>query len=531
MVRKPGGILLSVILSVGLSLMGCSSSTPSANSSSQTSEQAEAAPKEKNELRVALSVSPPSIDLVKTSTTVALQVGWHIFEPLVTLDKDYKPTPMLAKSYQVSEDGKEITFTLREGITFHNGKALGVEDVIASLNRWKELSPNGKTALANATITAKDNDKVIIKLDKPSGTLLTSLAFPQQGAVIMPKEVIDSATEEGVKEYIGTGPFKFVEWKQDQYILLEQFADYKALSEPANGLGGKKEAKVDRIYFHTVPDAATRVAGLQSGEYDFADELPFDNYEQLKADPNLVTVVVKPQKYVGLIFNKKQGLFSNVTARQAVNAALDQEVIMMGISGNPDFFRLDHSLMFAEQPWHSDAGKEKYNQKNPELAKKLFSDAGYNGEPVTIITTKDYDYIYKSSLMVKDQLEKIGVKVNFEIYDWPTMVSKRSDETKWNIFFTGFPTYTNPAQTLYLDSRNKWPGWYNNPEMDALLDELRHTISFEEQKAIFDKIQTLYWEDLPSVKLGDLHGLAAHRNYVKGYHYFMDSPFWNVSVQ
>ncbi|MFP3381559.1 ABC transporter substrate-binding protein, partial [Bacillus sp. SIMBA_069] len=80
-----------------------------------------------------------------------------------------------------------------------------------------------------------------------------------------PKEVIDAATEEGVKEYIGTGPFKFVEWKQDQYILLEKFADYKALSEPANGLGGKKEAKVDRIYFHTVPDAATRVAGLQSG--------------------------------------------------------------------------------------------------------------------------------------------------------------------------------------------------------------------------------------------------------------------------
>lgn len=531
MVRKPVSILLSLLLSVTLSLVGCSSSSTTSPSTSQNSGQAEVKPKENNELRVALSVSPPTIDLVKTSTTVALQVGWHIFEPLVTLDKDYKPTPMLAKSYEVSEDGKVITFTLREGITFHNGKALGVEDVISSLNRWKELSPNGKTALANATVSSKDNDKVIITLEKPSGTLLSSLAFPQQGAVIMPKEVIESATEEGVKEYIGTGPFKFVEWKQDQYIHLKKFADYKALSEPANGLGGKKEAKVDHIYFHTVPDAATRVAGLQSGEYDFADELPFDNYGQLKGDSNLVTVVAKPQKYVGLIFNKKQGLFSNVAARQAVNAALDHEVIMMGISGNPDFFRLDHSLMFSEQPWHSEAGKEKYNQKNPELAKKLLADAGYNGEPVTIITTKDYDYIYKSSIMVKDQLEKIGVKVNFEIYDWPTMVSKRSDETKWNIFFTGFPTYTNPVQTLYLDSRNKWPGWYNNSEMDALLDELRHTITFEEQKAVFEKIQTLFWDDLPIVKLGDLHGLAAHRNYVKGYQYFMDSPFWNVSVQ
>ncbi|MED4750559.1 ABC transporter substrate-binding protein [Brevibacillus choshinensis] len=529
MVRKPVGYLLTMLLIVSLSLLGCS--TSSTNSTAPGPNNEAAAPKEKNELRVALSVSPPSIDLVKTSTTVALQVGWHIFEPLVTLDKDYKPIPMLAKSYEVSQDGKEITFTLREGITFHNGKALGVEDVVTSLLRWKELSPNGKTALANATVTAKDNDKVIIKLEKPSGTLLTSLAFPQQGAVIMPKEVIDAATEQGVKEYIGTGPFKFVEWKQDQYIHLEKFSDYKPLSEHANGLGGKKEAKVDHIYFHTVPDAATRVAGLQSGEYDFADELPFDNYDQLKSDPNLVTVVVKPQKYVGLIFNKKQGLFSKAAARQAVNAALDHEVIMMGITGNPDFFRLDHSLMFQEQAWHSDAGKDKYNQKNPELAKKLLSDAGYAGEPVTIITTKDYDYIYKSSLMVKDQLEKIGVKVNFEIYDWPTMVSKRSDETKWNIFFTGFPTYTNPVQTLYLDSRNKWPGWYNNPEMDALLDELRHSIAFDDQKVVFERIQSLFWDDLPAIKIGDLHGLAAHRNYVKGYQYFMDSPFWNVTVQ
>ncbi|EJL32695.1 ABC transporter substrate-binding protein [Brevibacillus sp. BC25] len=526
MIKKPIGYMLTLLLIVTLSLLGCTSA-PSSSDPATSGDQK----KETNELRVALSVSPPSLDLVKTSTTVALQVGWHIFEPLVTLDKDYKPIPMLAKAFEVSKDGKEITFTLRVGITFHNGKALGVEDVIASLNRWKELSPNGKTALANATISSKDNDKIMITLEKPSGTLLTSLAFPQQGAMIMPKEVIEAATEEGIKEYIGTGPFKFVEWKQDQYIHLEKYANYQALSDPASGLGGKKEAMVDRIYFHTVPDAATRVAGLQSGEYDFADELPFDNYEQLKGDPNLVTVVSKPQKYVGMIFNKKKGLFANVTARQAVNAALDHEMIMMGISGNPDFFRLDHSLMFVEQPWHSEAGKEKYNQKNPELAKKLLAEAGYNGEPVTIITTKDYEYIYKSSIMVKDQLEKIGVKVNFEIYDWPTMVSKRSDETKWNIFFTGFPTYTNPVQTLYLDSRNKWPGWYDNPEMDALLDELRHTVTFDEQKVVFEKIQALFWEDLPIVKIGDLHGLAAHRNYVKGYQYFMDAPFWNVSVQ
>jgi peptide/nickel transport system substrate-binding protein len=520
-----------------LSVIGCSSATPAPTSSDSTSQPNQPAAnqptpsKQKNELRVALSVAPPTLDLHKTTAIATQQVSWHIYEYLVTLDKEYKVVPMLAEKIELSEDGKTITLPLRKDIKFHNGKTMTAEDALASLNRWKELSSIGRAALANATISAKDGQTIQISLPQPSSAVLPALAYPQQGAVIMPKETIEAAGEEGVKEYIGTGPFQFVEWKQDQYIHLKKFADYKPLSEPTSGLAGKREAKVDDLYFIPVPDAATRVAGVQSGEFDFADEIPFDNYNLIKDDPNLVATITKPRRYNGLVFNSKNGLFANVKMRQAVNAALDMESIMLAATGDSQFFRLDHGLMYQEQAWYVDSGKEHYNQKNPEKAKQLLSEAGYKGEPITILGTRDYEFLYKSALLVKDQLEKVGMTVNLEIYDWPTLVSKRSDEKAWNIFFTFFPIYTNPTQTLFLDSRNKWPGWYSNPKMDQLLDQMRSTTNFDEEKKIFEQVQALFWEDVPVIKLGDMHGLTAQAKHVRDFNFFMDLSFWNVSVQ
>jgi peptide/nickel transport system substrate-binding protein len=533
-VNKWFSLCLTIALLV--SLIGCSSSTSTQGSSDgaagqPTDHPAAAAAKEKNELKVALSVAPPTLDLHKTTAVATQQVSWHIFEFLVTLDQDYKVVPMLAETIEVSEDGKTITLPLRRQIKFHNGKTLTASDVVASLNRWKELSSIGRSALANATVSAKDSETVQIKLPQPSSAVLPALAYPQQGAAIMPEEVIAAAGEDGVKEYIGTGPFQFADWKQDQYIHLKKFADYQPVPQPPSGLAGKREALVDDLYFIPVPDAATRVAGVQSGEYDFADEIPFDNYDMLKGDPNLVTEITKPRRYNGLVFNAKSRLFSDVKMRQAVNAALDLDSIMMAATGNPDFYRLDPGLVYREQAWYVDSGKEQFNQKNPEKAKQLLREAGYNGEPITILGTRDYDFLYKTALLVMDQLEKAGIKVNLEIYDWPTLVSKRSDEKAWDIFFTFFSVFTDPTQTFYLDSRNQWPGWYSNPQMDQLLDEMRATLDFEAEKKLFEQVQELYWQEVPVIKLGDMHGLVAHRKYVKGFAFFMDLHFWNVSVQ
>src|SRR5690625_4325001 len=222
------------------------------------------------ELRVAYSAQPPTLDLHLSTAAATTEIMGQVYESLITVDSEYNIVPLLAESYEQSDDGLVITFKLREGVLFHNGKEMKAEDVVASMNRWKDL-PGGRGQFDNSVFEAIDDYTVEFKLDRPLSTALTALS--QGGttfAGIMPKEVVEDASAEGVNEHIGTGPFKFVEWAQDQHVHLTKFTDYKLLDDPADGLTGKKEALVKDIYFEFVQDPSTRVAGLQSGEYDIA---------------------------------------------------------------------------------------------------------------------------------------------------------------------------------------------------------------------------------------------------------------------
>src|SRR5690606_18437919 len=125
----------------------------------------------------------------------------------------------------------------------------------------------------------------------------------------------------------GTGPFKFEEWQQDQQIHLYKFDDYKPRTEPADGASGKKEALVDDIYFKFVTDISTREAGIRSGEYDIAERVSYDNVEQVNQEPDVDTMTYAEMSLV-IDKNKRQGLFTDVKAREAVAAALDMDSIL-----------------------------------------------------------------------------------------------------------------------------------------------------------------------------------------------------------
>ncbi|MET3288789.1 UNVERIFIED_CONTAM: peptide/nickel transport system substrate-binding protein [Brevibacillus sp. OAP136] len=530
--KKMSGLFLSMLLAVSVVFIGCSSSSPSSTVSGNQP-AAESSAKGENQLRIAISSSPPNLDSHLSTLAIVQIVGSNLFETLVTIDKEYKVIPMLAEKIEVSPDGKTITFPLRKGVKFHNGKEMVADDVVASLKRWGQLAST-RAALDNVEIVAKDSHTVQFIMKAPNSSVLGAIASPAQPAVIMPKEVIDSATKQGVKEYIGTGPYKLIEWKQDQYIHLQKYADYQTVDMPSTGLGGKKQAKINDLFYYIVPDQATRVAGMQSGEYDFADDVPLDNYDQLKADPNLEAIVVKPKRSSMINLNLEGHVFGNQKMREAVSTALDRDAIMMAITGNPDFYRLDPGILYREQALYSDAGKDKFNPNNPELAKQLLKEAGYAGQEVKILTTNAYDYMYKTGIVVKDQLEKVGIKVKVEVYDWPTMIDLISDAknvSKWDIYTTGFILNMDPSQAMYLDSRNNFSGGYHNPRMDALLDTFRTTINPAEQKTLADQIQTLYYEDLPIIKIGDLHALTVYNKKLKNFTYFIDMPFWNATVQ
>lgn len=139
--------------------------------------------------------------------------------------------------------------------------------------------------------------------------------------------------------------------------------------------------------------------------------------------------------------------------------------------------------------------------------------------------------MYNASLVITEQLKAIGVNVNLEVYDWPTLIEHRKNPSDWDIFFTFTTLAPDPTQISYIDSRKEYPGWYNNPQVDQLIDQLAVTTNQDENKVIFDQLQKLYSQDVSTVKLGDMFALSASRNNVKNYDFFYDIHFWNVSLE
>jgi len=518
MKKKKKFSFMALVVLVVLSLVACSSEGGSEESDSS----------EKKELQVAYNAQPPTLDPLISTAVATRDVMRNVYETLLTLNENFEVTPLLAESYTQSEDGKTITFKLRKGIKFHNGDDMTADDVVASMTRWAETTSLGKGSFAGSTFSKIDEETVVLEMPVAQFTVLHMLADPGQAAVIAPKSTIDSATAEGLTEFIGTGPYKFVEWKSDQYVLLSKFEDYQSLDQTASGLAGKKEAFIDDIYFQFVTDASTRLAGIQSGEYDIANAISFDNVEQLSTNTD-VKNSIDHNGFNGIVFNKKAGLFQNVLARQAINTALNEEAILTAAFTSPDYYELEHGLMIKDQKeWYSEAGKDKYNLNDPEKAKAMLKEAGYNGEEIVILSTRDYEDHYNSAVVVQQQLESIGMKVKLDIYDWATVLQKRADETAYDIFVTGFPTEPIPNKYVFLDSSTEWPGWTNDPIIDDLLNKINTASSQEEAKQHFEALQEEFYEYLPMVKFGNKTTITTVRSNVEGMDFLQGIILWNV---
>ncbi|MFB3818725.1 MAG: ABC transporter substrate-binding protein, partial [Candidatus Methylomirabilales bacterium] len=493
---------------------------------------AEAAqPRPGGTLRVATIGEPPSLDTHFPTGILAMSIAQHIFEGLFTLDKDFRPTPLLAESYSTADGGKRVIIKLRKNVPFHNGKEFTSEDAVASLRRLMKLEYHFRSFIAPNVVDVRAPDRYTVEflLKKPSSMLLPVMSTAV--SPMFPKEVIDEFKEERIKKFIGTGPFEFVEWRPDRHIELKRFEKYAARGEAQNGYGGKRTAHVDRIRFIPVPDASVRVAGVETGEYDVAEDISPDFYGRVKGNPGLQPVIIKPLSWPFIIFNKKQGMFTSKKLREAIAVALDMEPILHAAGGGKEFYSLGNSIYQPEiKAWHTTAGKERYNVKNLELARKLAKEAGYTGQPIRWMSTKQYDIIYNTGLTAKAQLEKAGFNIDLQVLEWSTVAQRRTKPDLWDIFVTF--NSLSPEPPLYQAWLAKdWPGWWENARRDDLLAKFDAEADPAKRHAIWADIQKLVWEDLPIVKLGDLNGLAVAGGKVKGLWPTYLMPYYNVWLE
>jgi peptide/nickel transport system substrate-binding protein len=339
--------------------------------------------------------------------------------------------------------------------------------------------------------------------------------------------VIDAAGDGQIKQFIGTGPYRFVEHKADRHIRLARFKDYAARPEPTNGFGGKRVAYLDDILFLPTPDMSVRVAGAETGDYHYAQTVKQDQYERLKRLPQLELSIVKFGFWPTAVLNHKQGLMTSKKVRQAFQAALDMEPIMSAAMGTKEFYRLDGAVFLRELPWYSTVGVEAYNQKNKDKARRLLKEAGYTGQPVRWLTTQEYDYMYKTALVSKQQLEEVGFTIDLQVLDWATLVQRRSKPELHDVFSTGHPVSFDPALATPLQC--DWPGWWCHEEKDRLMADLARETDARKRKAIVDRVQAIFYEDVGRIKFGDGFVFHVARKELRGeFRTAAYLHFWNA---
>ena len=482
-------------------------------------------------IHVATDAEPGTLDWTATTATAARLVAWHIYETLFALDRNYDVKPLLAEGYSVSADGLHYTIRLRNGVTFHNGQPMTADDVVASLERWGRLSGGGIESFKFVKhVTKVDPSTILIDLNRVFTPLIANIGDPKQAAIIMPKSVAESAGEKPVKDYIGTGPYLFQKWDQGHEIVIVRNPRYASRTEDWGGITGKKVAYADEVHFTPVRDDQVRFAGVSTGQYDLALALQPDLYRQVKGNPRLSVDIVKVFSWRGAVFNKSKPPFNDARLRLAALHAVKPSDLMATV-GPKEFWVLDSGLFFPEQTsLHSSAGSDVYNHQDVQKAKALMKEAGYSGQKIVLLATKDYTWNYNLAQVLVPQLQAAGFAVDQQIYDWPTLLNRRAKKDGWDVFLTGFSPSFDPTAVIFFAAT--WPGFYESKAMEALLSKWGQTRLTDAagRQALMDQIQATFYKEVPVVKFGNEYGLQVYNDHLHGYSTFFDVRFWNTWV-
>lgn len=480
-------------------------------------------------LKVGIIGEPPTVmDAQSSTAAITGHIARHVFESLFANDATLTPQPMLIEDYTLSDDDLVYTFHLRDGITFHNGDPLTADDVIASLNRWGDTSGRGRHAFGRMSSLSKvDNLTVEMAFEAPTGIVLTDLA--SISSMIMPASIAEAAGSDPLTEFIGTGPFQFEEHAPDQHVRLVRFDDYSPRDEEPDGESGRRIAYVDQIDFIPVPDESVRANGVITGEYNFAEAIPPDYLDTMELDPNVISYIVKPNYHYGFHLNKAKGLFADVNARHAIQLLFSQSEALKAGFGRDELIRADPSLAGEETAWYSVAGAENYDNPDPERARALLDDAGYDGEPVRWLTTHEYPYYFRIGDYVQQYAEEIGLNIELVVSDWATVVQNRADPDANEIFSTGHPQYTHPATAAFNDE--SWPGFWASEAKDEAVKAMVEAADADSLSAAVDQYSEVFWDEMPYIKVGDNFGFRASGTNVVGFQNMPEIFLWNVGIE
>ncbi|ADQ15561.1 extracellular solute-binding protein family 5 [Halanaerobium hydrogeniformans] len=490
-------------------------------------------------LNVALKMSAPHLDSDNSTDSQITAMMNHVYEGLFEFDENLQLQPHLADSYRVLDDGKEYIVELREDVMMHNGEKMDADDVLASFERWLDINGAGDLIKPYFDQAVKLDDYTIsFKFDEPYAPFLNIMASPvsNQKFVVRAKEIIDEFGDSLINRHIGTGPYMVKEWIPDQRLSLVRFEDYSPKQMESSFFAGERTAYLDEIVLNFITNAQVRVSGVQTGQFHFAEEVPRDQYPRFNADANINTQIIYPDQMAVFVTNNGIAPFDNKYARRAMVYALDLEELGYAMIGNPDFWRLEASLHEEGNPWHAEnVGEGIYNVYDPDKAKELLDKADYDGTPLVILSGQDSEMERQGAISIKDQLEKIGIEVELQLFDRPTVVERRAKPEGWNIHLSSFiKTVPDPQIHQGWTGTNKWvTNWDSEEsrEMDEIFARMVKEVDYEQRYQIVEEFYEKMWDTVPYFNILDFSRLHITRSELKNFEAAWQTFFWNTWLE
>ncbi|MBL8705319.1 MAG: ABC transporter substrate-binding protein [Rhodospirillales bacterium] len=484
------------------------------------------------------------IDPIWTTAYIQRNYGYMVYDTLFAMDEKFEVKPQMVDKHEVSADKLTYTFTLRDGLLWHDDQPVTAEDCIASIKRWGARDSMGQKLLSVVKeFQAVDAKTFKLILKEPYGLVLQSLGKPSSNVpFMMPKRVAETDPMTQISESIGSGPFMFKrdEWKPGDKAVFVKFAKYKPRAEPPSALSGGKVVKVDRVEWLAIPDHQTAANALIAGEIDYMEQPTHDLLPVLKAEKEIGIIDWNPlgNQYT-FRFNTLHKPFDNEKVRQAVYYAFNQEDFLKAVVGDAAYYKLCKSMFPCGTPLESMKGTEGILESNFAKAKALLKEANYDGTPVLLMHSTDLSVLTNLAPVAADLMRKAGFTVDMQSMDWQTLVARRSKKEPpaqggWNAFLTSWVAadILNPVMVGFLNAscEKAMFGWPCDPEIEKLRDAFAKETDPAKQKAIAEQVQARAIQYGTHIHLGQWYQPAAIRKQVVSGFLTAPAPvFWNVT--
>lgn len=485
------------------------------------------AQKKGGDIVIAMTQAPPSLDPHATSAQVARNVNLHVFETLYARDENARPVPDLAEGVQISPDGITYVFPLRKGVKFHNGKEMTSADVVASLERYRKAGASPPLVAAIDSVAANGPYQITIKLKSVQSTFLGNLSSPRAPIAIMPVE--EAVKEMGKADPIGTGPFKFAEYKPDSHVKVVRFDDYKP--NPAykerDGFAGAKIAYVDSVTFRFMPEPGARDAALAAGQVQLNETTDGTTAKRLRGNAAFQVIPVLPFSAQVLKFNMATGAATDLNFRKAVQSAINAEEILA--VAFPDIYKMDQNWVYAGSAYHTN---RKLLQQDLPAAKAALAKSGYKGEKLIFITDNARTSVDVATV-VQQQLAQVGINVDLKVSDWPTAsgIGLKSD-TGWNFWSHGFgiEPYEGPVSAMshWVKGQGQRKA---DPQIDAMFDKINAEMNVDAQKKIFVEFEDRMADQAIAINLGHYGLFQVATSKLKNFKAYRIPRMWGVWLE